>query len=84
MVVAIWQGESKPILNEYIESFVTEMKSLLETGIIVSGHHFEIRFGVVICDTPARALLKGIAFIRKFDYCYNHQLQSETICFSSH
>lgn len=64
MVVAIWHGESKPILNEYIETFVTELRTLLETGMIVNGHHVEIRFGVAICDTPARSFLKGFLFVK--------------------
>lgn len=59
MIVAIWYGESKPILSEYIEPFVTEMRSLVENGTDVNGHHFKILFGLVICDTPARSLLKG-------------------------
>lgn len=68
MVVAIWYGDSKPILNEYIQSFVTEMSSLLETGTTVNGYHINIRFGLVICDTPARSLLKGSVFIVKSHY----------------
>lgn len=59
MVIAIWYGDSKPILNEYIESFVTEMISLLETGLFINGHHVKILVGLIICDTPARAMLKG-------------------------
>lgn len=48
MIIAIWCGESKPILNEYIEPFVKEMKSLIESGMVVNGYHVIIRFGLVI------------------------------------
>lgn len=60
MVIGIWHGQSKPILNEYIEQLVAELHIILEAGISINGHHVDIRFGAVICDTPARALLKGI------------------------
>lgn len=64
MIIGIWQGESKPILDEYIDQFVAEMEQILETGIFVNGHHIEIRFGRIICDTPARALMKGSWIMR--------------------
>lgn len=59
LVVAIWYGASKPILNEYIQPLVSELKSIIPTGIYVNGHHVKIKFGLVICDTPARSLMKG-------------------------
>lgn len=68
MVVGIWYGRSKPILNEYIEQFVAELHLLLEAGLSINGHLLDIRFGAVICDTPARSLLKGILFI--YDFCH--------------
>lgn len=59
-VVGIWCGESKPILDEYIERFVEEMTSILNNGIAINGHRVNIRFGLIICDTPARSLMKGL------------------------
>lgn len=59
MVIGIWFGESKPLINEYLERFVTELKEIIENGIIINTCHIKIRLGLVICDTPARSLLKG-------------------------
>lgn len=59
MVVAIWCGPSKPCLNEYIELLVSELESIIPTGIFIRDYHIEIKFGRVICDTPARCHMKG-------------------------
>lgn len=59
MVVAIWHGETKPQVNEYIGRFVGEMIDILHTGIFINLKHIAVKFGSAICDTPARALLKG-------------------------
>lgn len=59
MVCGIWSGESKPILNEYIEQLVSELKILITEGISVNAHHISIKIGRILADTPARAFLKG-------------------------
>lgn len=60
MIVAIWCGDQKPNnLNEYLASFVEELNKLAETGIIVNGHKICISFRCFICDSPARAFIKG-------------------------
>lgn len=80
MVVGIWYGGSKPVLNEYIAPFVAELEDKLMNGIRIGSHHVKINFGLVICDTPARSMMKGklysllrkiqsnskILYIRKF------------------
>lgn len=59
MVSGIWSGESKPILNEYIEPLVNELKILIAEGIPVNAHRIGIEIGRILADTPARAFLKG-------------------------
>lgn len=59
MIIAIWHGSSKPILNEYLKDLVAELEDIIPTGLIVNGHRIEIRFGFIIADTPARCMLKG-------------------------
>lgn len=58
-VVGIWSGNSKPLVNEYIERFVTELKEILQTEISINAHRVKVNFGTIINDTPARSLLKG-------------------------
>lgn len=62
MVVAIWYGESKPILSEYLASFIAEMGDLISNGMFVDAFHIKIKFGRVCADTPARSFLKGVIF----------------------
>lgn len=59
MVVGIWYGGSKPVLNEYIAPFVGELVDILSYGVRVGDHQIKIKFGLVICDTPARSMMKG-------------------------
>lgn len=58
-VIAIWCGEGKAPVNEYLAQFVTELKSLLETGIVINNHKIYVKIKAFICDTPARAYIKG-------------------------
>lgn len=60
MIIAIWCGLSKPILNEYIELLVSELESIIPNGIFISGYHIQVGFGRVQCDTPARSQMKGM------------------------
>lgn len=59
IVVGIWSGEGKPVLNEYLEPFVNELLELIENGLSVNGHNFELNIRAFICDSPARAYIKG-------------------------
>ena len=53
-------GETKPRSTEtYLSQFIEEINGLQENGINISGRHFDVRIKCFICDTPARALLKG-------------------------
>lgn len=66
MVIAVWQGETKPLVNEYIMRFVKELKDILHAGIIITSKYIKVRFGAIICDTPARSLLKGLIKVKVF------------------
>lgn len=60
IVVSVWCGESKPNdLNEYLRSFVNEMECLLSNGLTINGNKIVISIRCFICDTPARAYIKG-------------------------
>lgn len=58
-VIGIWAGESKPDLNEYLLPLVTELQTILSSGIYINTHHVTFKLGQIICDTPARAYIKG-------------------------
>lgn len=59
MVIGIWAGASKPPLAEFLHPLINELKTILHDGIYLSSRHINIRMGKIICDTPARAFVKG-------------------------
>lgn len=60
-VVSIWFGVGKPNpINDFLFSFINELKQILANGIVLNGFIIRIRVRCFICDTPARSLLKGI------------------------
>jgi len=58
-VVAIYCGVTKPPLDQYFSEFVTELKSYLEQGILISNTYVKVIYHSFCCDTPARAFIKG-------------------------
>lgn len=60
MVIAIWSGKTKPLINEYLKTFVLELRDVLSRGIQINSHRIKIKLGLFIADTPARSLLKGM------------------------
>lgn len=64
ITIAIWCGDSKPNnLNDYLHQFVDELNNLLANGILINNHKIALRIRCFICDTPARAFLKGKFYI---------------------
>lgn len=61
-VIAIWCGEGKAVLNEYLAPFVNEFKSFSESGISINNHKILVYIKAIICDTPARSYVKGFYF----------------------
>lgn len=59
----IWCGVSKPPCSEYLAPFISEMKMLVSDGLVVNLHRIIVKFGFCICDSPARALIKGKNYI---------------------
>lgn len=61
MIVAIWCGHEKPkSLNDFLRQFVNELNEILTDGIILNGYKLTVAVQCFICDTPARAFLKGV------------------------
>ena len=61
--IGLYLGQSKPnSVRSYLEPFVKELKEISEMPFHVNGQEFQvdIKKCLFICDTPARAFLKGI------------------------
>lgn len=59
MIVGIWCGTSKPLLKEYLDPLIDELHSILSNGISINSQRIIVKIGQVICDSPARAFIKG-------------------------
>lgn len=59
MVLGIWAGETKPVLNEYLTQLIDELEVMLESGIQIGSNLINVKIGRIICDSPARAFIKG-------------------------
>lgn len=60
MVIGIYAGIGKPCdLNLFLRPFVDETKDLLLNGIAINGYLLQLEIRAFICDSPARAFIKG-------------------------
>lgn len=60
MVISIWCGSGKSVLNEVLEPFVHELNLLLQTGVQINEFLITVKVKAFICDTLARSYIKGI------------------------
>lgn len=59
-VCAVWCGKGKPPAQEYLHDFVTELKPLMDYGFDHDGCFYQVNVSGFICDSPAKALMKGV------------------------
>lgn len=61
MVFGIWCGIGKPNnINEFLMPFVNEMNAVARDGVMINDFRLNVNIRCVICDSPARSLLKGL------------------------
>lgn len=60
-VVAVWSGISSPeCADEFLREFLEERADLVRSGVNIFGMQFNVQMVLFICDSIARAWLKGI------------------------
>ena len=59
-IVAIFYGEGKPEITNYLEKFCSELKYLHQDGITIGTKHLKVELRCIIADAPAKAYLKQI------------------------
>lgn len=70
MAVGIFYGESKPEnIHQYLTPFVDEISPILQNGILINGYELLVRIRCFICDSPARAFIKGTASYNAKEGC---------------
>lgn len=61
MVIGIFHGRTKPKkIEQFLEPFANEILPILENGLIINGFALFVKIRAFICDSPARAFIKGI------------------------
>ncbi|XP_045461545.1 uncharacterized protein LOC123671624 [Harmonia axyridis] len=61
MIIGIYCGKGKPSnLAEYLTPFVEEAKPILSEGLIINGNNTTVKIRCFVCDSPARAFIKGV------------------------
>ncbi|XP_055603903.1 uncharacterized protein LOC129752134 [Uranotaenia lowii] len=70
MIIGISHGQSKPTsVEDFLNPFVNEALPILQTGISINGKLLSVRIRAFICDSPARAFIKGTANFNSFHGC---------------
>ncbi|XP_065654480.1 uncharacterized protein LOC136081121 [Hydra vulgaris] len=59
-VIAIFYGDHKPDINEYLLDFINEWNELRYTGIMFNGDQISAEIKSFVCDAPSIAFLKCI------------------------
>lgn len=77
MIIGMFHGKSKPKrVEEFLEPFVEEALPILISGILINGHQLNVKIRSFICDSPARAFIKGNIIIdASVDKCKTFFLQ---------
>lgn len=61
MTIAIFHGKTKPIsLDDFLNQLVEELIDVLNHGVIINNFKIHVKLRCFICDSPARAFLKGL------------------------
>lgn len=61
MVIGIFSGKAKASdLESFLSPFVDEMKEISSNGLRINSHKLCVRLRCFVCDSPARAFVKGI------------------------
>ncbi|XP_053685668.1 uncharacterized protein LOC128735198 [Sabethes cyaneus] len=90
MTVAIFYGKTKPTnLDTFLKQLVEELIDVINHGIFINNHKITVKLRCFICDSPARAFLKGVANFNSKNGClkcvgegeYSHE--SRTVVFTS-
>ena len=57
--VSITCGGSKPTDLAFLEDNIRELQGITQRGIVVDGRHITVSIQCVVCDAPAKALIKA-------------------------
>lgn len=60
MIAGVYCGKAKcNDINLFLSPFVDEMKTIMDNGIFINSHKITVKLRCFVCDSPARAFVKG-------------------------
>ena len=69
-VIAVFAGTEKPTpVGEFLYDFVEEIKILQECGITCNNKYYQLVLDAIICDAPARSMIKCIKGHSGYNAC---------------
>ena len=70
IIIGVFSGMKKPSsVDEFLDDFVKEMKTLTEHGMECNRKRFKIVLDAFICDAPGRAFIKCIKYHSGYNAC---------------
>lgn len=79
-MIGTYYGKQKPNdSNSFLFYFASELKQLIENGLVVSNQKFSVVINAFICDAPALAFIKRIIYFNGYHGCTKCIVQGEYI-----
>ncbi|XP_065094440.1 uncharacterized protein LOC135714965 [Ochlerotatus camptorhynchus] len=70
MIAGMFYGRNKPKkIEQFLSPFVTEIVPILQNGIHINGIKLNVNIRAMICDSPARAFVKGTVNFNSIHGC---------------
>ena len=69
IVIALFCANHKPTSLDFLTEFIEELLELIHTGVQIGEHLLTVGVHSIICDAPARAMVKGITQFNGFYGC---------------
>ncbi|XP_052093558.1 uncharacterized protein LOC127729725 isoform X1 [Mytilus californianus] len=58
--VALSYGQTKPANLDFLHDTITDLDNIIQNGLMYSGVNIRIKLRCVVCDAPAKCMVKGI------------------------
>ncbi|XP_076080684.1 uncharacterized protein LOC143051667 isoform X1 [Mytilus galloprovincialis] len=67
--VTLTLGTSKPQSLDFLNEVINELDILLQRGIMLNEKHIDIGLKCIVCDAPAKAMIKGVKLYSGYCGC---------------
>ena len=68
-----------PEVNEFLDSFITEIKRILNERVVIGDHIIKLYINAIVCDAPARSDMKKYGNHNSYSSC-ERCVQKRFIC----